>query len=91
MTPLPNQQLPVILEVWLDKLIAAENNTDRQACSLNYQLKTAKFSHHLDFFSFDLAECTSPKAQVEQLASANFMDKAHNVLLIGRTGAISKC
>lgn len=83
---LPNQQLPVMPEVWLDKLIAAEN-ADRQARSLNYQLKAAKFPHHRDFVGFDWAECALPKAQIEQLATANFMEQAHNVILIGGTGS----
>lgn len=83
---LPNQQIPVMPEVWLDKLIAAEN-ADRQARSLNYQLKAAKFPHHRDFIGFDWSECTLPKAQIEQLATANFMDQAHNIILIGGTGS----
>lgn len=82
---LPNQQLPVMPEVWLDKLIAAEN-ADRQARSLNYQLKAAKFPHHRDLVSFNWAECALPQAQIEQLATANFMAQAHNVILIGGTG-----
>jgi len=35
------QQKPVMPAVWLDRLIAAEQ--DRQARSLNYQLKAARF------------------------------------------------
>jgi hypothetical protein len=38
---LPNQQIPVMPEVWLDKLIAAEN-ADRQARSLNYCYQRCK-------------------------------------------------
>ena len=41
------QQKPVMPEVWLDRLIAAEQ-ADRQARSLNYQLKAARFPHHRD-------------------------------------------
>lgn len=73
-------------EVWLDKLIAAEN-ADRQARSLNYQLKAAKFPHHRDFVGFNWVECALPQAQIEQLATANFMAQAHNVILIGGTGS----
>lgn len=36
------QQKPVMPEVWLDRLIEAEQ-VDRQARSLNYQLKAARF------------------------------------------------
>ena len=58
---LPNQQQPVMPEVWLDKLIAAEN-ADRQARSLNYQLKAAKFPHHRDFVGFN---CVNQHAKVD--------------------------
>lgn len=46
------QQKPVMPEVWLDRLIEAEQ-ADRQARSLNYQLKAACFPIHRDLMSFD--------------------------------------
>ena len=45
-----HQQQPVMPEVWLDRLIAAEQ-ADRQARSLNYQLKAARFPIHRDLLS----------------------------------------
>jgi len=39
-------------EVWLDRLIAAEQS-DRHARSLNYQLHAAKLPHHRDLIHFD--------------------------------------
>ena len=47
-----SQPKPVMPEVWLDRLIEAEQ-ADRQARSLNYQLKAARFPMHRDLISFD--------------------------------------
>ena len=79
------QQKPVIPEVWLDRLIEAEQ-VDRQARSLNYQLKAARFPMHRDLMSFDWQETPLQRARIEQLASAGFMDQAYNLILVGGTG-----
>jgi len=79
------QQKPVMPEVWLDRLIAAEQ-ADRQARSLNYQLKAARFPHHRDLIRFNWEESPLSKAHIEQLATANFMDQANNLILVGGTG-----
>lgn len=79
------QQKPVIPEVWLDRLIAAEQ-AYRQARSLNYQLKVARFPIHRDFLSFDWHETTLQRTYIEQLATAGFMDQAYNLILVGGTG-----
>jgi DNA replication protein DnaC len=79
------RQKPVMPEVWLDRLIAAEQ-ADRQARSLNYQLKSARFPVHRDLVDFDWGETPLPRHQVEQLASASFMDRAYNLILVGGTG-----
>jgi DNA replication protein DnaC len=84
-TAFSSQQKPVMPEVWLDRLIAAEQ-ADRQARSLNYQLKAARFPHHRDLTHFDWAESPLTQAHVEQLATANFMDQANNLILVGGTG-----
>jgi len=49
------QQKPVMPEVWLDRLIKAEQ-VDRQSRSLNYPLKAARFPIHRDLMSFDWQE-----------------------------------
>lgn len=72
-------------EVWLDRLIEAEQ-VDRQARRLNYQLSAAKFPVHRDLAGFDWQESPLPQAQIEQLATASFMDTAHNLILVGGTG-----
>ena len=80
-----HQQKPVMPEVWLDKLIAAEQ-ADRQARSLNYQLKAARFPIHRDLLRFDWHETPLPQHRIEQLASGQFMEQAYNLILIGGTG-----
>ena len=79
------QQQPVIPEVWLDRLIAAEQ-ADRKARSLSYQLRTAKFPHHRDLIHFDWAESPLAKVRIEKLATAGFMAQANNLILVGGTG-----
>src|SRR3984957_6610795 len=76
---------PVQPEVWLDRLIGAEL-ADRQARSLRYQLKAARFPAHRDLTGIDWAETPLPRAQIQQLASAAFMQTAHNLILVGGTG-----
>jgi DNA replication protein DnaC len=79
------QQKPAMPEVWLDRLVAAEQ-ADRQARSLNYQLKAARFPIHRDLMHFEWHETPLPKARIEQLATAGFMDQAYNLIIVGGTG-----
>ena len=76
---------PPAPEAWLDRLIEAEQS-DRQVRSLRYQLKAARFPIHRDLSAFDWAETPLPQAQIEQFASASFMDSARNLILVGGTG-----
>jgi DNA replication protein DnaC len=76
---------PMQPEAWLDRLIEAEL-ADRQARSLRYQLKAARFPIHRDLTGIDWSETSLPPAQIEQLASAAFMESAHNLILVGGTG-----
>lgn len=69
------QQKPVIPEVWLDRLIAAEQ-ADRQARCLNYQLKAARFPIHRDLMSFEWNEPPLQQARLDQLSTAGFTDQA---------------
>jgi DNA replication protein DnaC len=79
------QQKPVMPEVWLDRLIAAEQS-DRHARSLNYQLHAAKLPHHRDLIHFDWTESILDKTRIEQLATSRFMDQANNLIFVGGTG-----
>ena len=76
---------PIQPEAWLDRLIDAEM-ADRQARSLRYQLKAARFPIHRDLSGLNWAETPLPQGQIEQLASAAFMETAHNLILVGGTG-----
>lgn len=76
---------PARPEVWLDRLIEAEQ-ADRQVRSLRYQLKAARFPIHRDLSSFDWQETPLDPGQIQQLASSTFMDSAHNLILVGGTG-----
>lgn len=80
-----SQQKPVMPEVWLDRLIEAEQ-VYRQARSLNYQLKAARFPIHRDLISFNWQETPLQRTRIEQLATAGFMDQAYNLILVGGTG-----
>lgn len=79
------QQKPVMPEVWLDRLLNAEV-VDRQARRLNYQLKAARFPIHRDLMPFEWHESPWQQARIEQLATANFMDQAYNLILVDGTG-----
>jgi DNA replication protein DnaC len=72
-------------ETWMERLITAEQ-TDRQLRSLRYQLKSARFPIHRDLLSIDWTETPLSQTVVEQLATAAFMDTAHNLILVGGTG-----
>ena len=76
---------PVQPEAWLDRLIEAEQ-TDRQVRSLRYQLKAARFPIHRDLIGIDWTETPLSQAQIEQLATAAFVENAHNLILVGGTG-----
>ena len=76
---------PVQPEAWLDRLIEAEQ-ADRQVRSLRYQLNAARFPVHRDLTGFDWTETPLPPAQIQQLATATFMESAHNLILVGGTG-----
>lgn len=79
------QQKPVMPEVWLDRLIEAEQ-VDRQARRLNDQLKAARFPLHRDLMQFEAQETPLQRARIEQPATAGFMDQAYNLIPVGGTG-----
>lgn len=72
-------------EVWMQRLINAEQ-AERQSRSLSYQLHAARFPIHRDLLGFDWVETPLSQTQIEQLATAAFMDSAHNLILVGGTG-----
>lgn len=80
-----NQNKLISPETLLERLIVAEN-ADRQARSLNYQLKAARFPHHRDLTGFVWEESVLSKNYLEQLATADFTNQAHNLIFVGGTG-----
>ena len=78
-------RLPMQPEAWLDRLIDAEQ-TDRQVRSLRYQMKAARFPIHRDLTGIDWTATPLVQAQIEQLATSTFMERAHNLILVGGTG-----
>ena len=72
-------------ESWMERLIHAEQ-TDRQLKSLRYQLKAARFPIHRDLTGINWLETPLSQTVVEQLATAAFMETAHNLILVGGTG-----
>jgi len=72
-------------ETWMARLLEAKQ-TDRQLKSLRYQLKAARFPIHRDLTGIDWTETPLSQAVIEQLASAGFMETAHNLILVGGTG-----
>jgi len=67
------------------RLLDAEQ-VDRQARSLAYQLKAARFPVHRDLAGFHWQESPLEQARIEQLAQGGYMDTAHNLILVGGTG-----
>lgn len=72
-------------ETWLERMLVAEQ-TDRQLKSLRYQLKAARFPIHRDLLGIDWSETPLTQTVMEQLATAAFMETAHNLILVGGTG-----
>jgi DNA replication protein DnaC len=76
---------PISGEALLLRLLDAEQ-ADRQARSLSYQLKAARFPVHRDLSCFNWAETPLDPARIEQLAASSSLDTAHNLILVGGTG-----
>ena len=82
----PSHKNSIGSEAWLDRLIAAEL-ADRQARSLRYQLKAARFPMHRDHHLHRVGPkrpCRKPRSSSSPPAA--FMDTAHNLILVGGTG-----
>ena len=73
------------LEALLLRLLDAEQ-ADRQARSLRYQLKAARFPIHRDLTGFDWSETPLDAARIQDLAKGHYLETAHNLILVGGTG-----
>jgi DNA replication protein DnaC len=70
---------------WIRRLLQAEQ-VERQVRSLRYQLRVARFPIHRELDHFQWEESDANRALVEPLASAEFTQEAHNLILVGGTG-----
>jgi DNA replication protein DnaC len=69
----------------LSQLLKAET-AEREVRSIAYQLKAARFPAYKDLAGFDFASSEVNEAPIRQLHRGDFMDGAHNVVLIGGPG-----
>ena len=65
----------------LSQLLKAET-ADREVRSTAYQLKAARFPNYRDLAGFDFASSEVNEALVRQLHRCEFLEDAHNVVLI---------
>jgi hypothetical protein len=76
-SPLYHEALP-----FLTTLLKAEV-AERAVRSTAYQMKAARFPAYRDLSSFDFAQSPVDEALVRQLHRGEFMQEAHNVVLVG--------
>ncbi len=69
----------------LSQLLKAET-ADREVRSTAYQLKAARFPAYRDLNGFDFASSEVNEALVRQLYRCEFLENAHNVVLVGGPG-----
>jgi DNA replication protein DnaC len=69
----------------LSQLLKAEV-AEREVRSIAYQMKAARFPAYKDMAGFDFASSEVNEAMVRQLHRGEFIDGAHNVVLIGGPG-----
>lgn len=69
----------------LDSLLKAEL-AEREVRSVNYQMKIARFPAYRDLSGFDFAQSVVNEALVRHLHRGDFMESAHNIVLIGGPG-----
>jgi DNA replication protein DnaC len=69
----------------LSQLLKAET-ADREVRSTAYQLKAARFPNYRDLAGFDFASSKVNEALTRQLHRREFLEDAHNVVLVGGPG-----
>lgn len=71
---------------WLLRHLLRAEAEDRHIRSIRYQLQTARFPVHRDLAGFDFDSASVDQSQITQLAGGEFIDAAHNAVLVGGTG-----
>ena len=69
----------------LSQLLKAET-AEREVRSTAYQLKTARFPAYRDLNGFDFTSSEVNEALVRQLYRCEFLENAHNIVLVGGPG-----
>lgn len=69
----------------LGNLLKAEI-AEREVRSINYQIKLARFPAYRDLSGFDFGQSPVNEAMIRQLHRCEFIDDAHNLVLIGGPG-----
>ena len=70
----------------LADLLKAEM-AEREVRSVAYQMKIARFPAYRDLAGFDFSQSVANEALVRQLHRCEFLEKAHNVVLVGGPGS----
>jgi DNA replication protein DnaC len=69
----------------LASLLKAET-AEREVRSVNYQMKTARFPAYRDLLGFAFSDSVANEALIRSLHRCEFLDDAHNVVLVGGPG-----
>jgi DNA replication protein DnaC len=69
----------------LEMLLKAESS-EREVRSINYQMKVARFPAYRDLAGFDFTSCPVDEALVKSLHRCEFIEDAHNIVLVGGPG-----
>jgi DNA replication protein DnaC len=69
----------------LGSLLKAEM-AEREVRSVAYQMRIARFPAYRDLAGFDFSQSAANEALVRQLHRCEFLDQAHNVVLVGGPG-----
>ena len=71
---------------WLIEHLIDAEHTDRAMRSIRHQMHAARFPIHRDLAGFDFTSAKVDKALIDQLATLDFTEAAHNLVMIGGTG-----
>ena len=72
-------------ERFLEQLLAAER-AERDVRSIAYQMSAARFPAHRDLAGFEFSQSRVDEALVRRLHTLQFLEAAHNAVLIGGPG-----
>ena len=71
---------------WLLRHLITAEQTDRGLRSIRYQMHVAKFPMHRDLAGFEFDRSKVDRQQISVFATAEFTERAENIVLIGGTG-----